>query len=65
MSEPERLPVARPEEVLGRLRAHRAAEASLRDYLLGVLDGMGVDRARLVGVDDETGAILLEPEPPE
>ena len=54
----------RPDELLRLLRAHKAAEDALRLYVLGLLDGLGIERECFTGIDDETGELLLD-DPPD
>lgn len=56
-------PAPDPPAVLTLLRAHRQAEAELRAYIWGLLDGLGIPRERFTGIDDVTGDLILSDEP--
>lgn len=64
MEEFGRVHVGRPAELLALLRRHKAAELEFRAYLFGLLDGLAIPRERFVGIDDETGDLLLA-DPPD
>lgn len=59
----DRRPAPQPDEILGLLRRHKAAEEALRLYVMGLLDGLGIERERFTGIDDVTGELLLRDEP--
>lgn len=51
-------------ELRRRYQVLAAAEAELKLYLGGILDGLGIDRETFRSFDDELGCIdLVDPEP--
>lgn len=54
------LPPAAVAELAARYRDRRLAEERLSGYLLGLLNGLGIDPAAMRGFDDTAGVLVLE-----
>lgn len=49
-------------ELARRYRLRAQAEAELVAYLSGIADALGIDPRTVVGFDDDSGELLVEPE---